>query len=134
MPHRSDISPADFPRLLPSISLLELDPKNRLKVRLAGTRLRDIHDREVTGLYLDDFDFEGRDAYWHAAYARVIETGRPAQGAVRAPRPSKDHLVQFWLRLPLAATCGRPRMILCHDEIISVSEIPGELNQKIEAA
>ena len=54
MPDRADISPAHFPlRLLPQVSLIDAKlGSGKLKVRLAGTRLREIYDREITGLYL----------------------------------------------------------------------------------
>ena len=128
MPTRADLSPADFPALLPSISLMDVDPASgRLRVRLAGTRLRDIYEREITGLHLDDFDLGDKHDYWMAAYRRVIETGRPAQGVVRGPRVNKDHLVQFWLRLPLGQTESGVTMILCHDDFVSAVDVPDHL-------
>lgn len=130
MPARRDIRPADIPRLLPNISLIDVEPPpRRFRFRLAGTRIRDIYDREVTGLYLDDLDWGGQTAYWNAAHAWVADSGRPAQGVVRSPRVAKNHLVQFWLRLPLATETGQPGMILCYDVSVpvSVSEMHGAL-------
>lgn len=128
MPSRADLSPSDFPALLPSISLMDVETATgRLRVRLAGTRLRDIYDREITGLHLDDFDLGDKHDYWMAAYRRVIETGRPAQGVVRGPRVNKDHLVQFWLRLPLGQTASGVTMILCHDDFVSAVDVPDHL-------
>src|SRR5262245_4650700 len=102
IPRRRDISPSDFPRLLPFVTLIELKRLGgRLYVRLAGTRLRDIYDREITGLHLDELDWGDKRDYWMAAYERIIATARPAHGVVRGPRLNKDHLVQFWIRLPL---------------------------------
>jgi hypothetical protein len=52
MPERKDISPADIPRLLPWISLIDVEKSpRRYRVRLAGTRLREVYDREsvITG-------------------------------------------------------------------------------------
>ena len=37
----------------------------------------------------------------------------------------KEHLVQFWLRLPLATRDNRPDMLLCHDAIVPAEEMPG---------
>ena len=124
MPDRRDIDPADFHRLLPFISLLERVGDERLRVRLAGTRLRDIYERETTGLFLDEIDVNGRESYWSAVYDHVRTTGRPAQGAVRGPRVNKDHLVQFWLRLPLSQDGVPGRMILCHDTFVSALNVP----------
>lgn len=113
--------------MLPAISLMEIEAETgRLRVRLAGTRLRDIYEREITGLHLDDFDLGDKHDYWMATYRRVIETGRPAQGVVRGPRVNKDHLVQFWLRLPLGSVDG-VSMILCHDDFVPAVDVPDHL-------
>jgi hypothetical protein len=125
MPARRDIRPADIPHLLPNISLIEiLRAPPQMRFRLAGTRVRDIYDREVTGLSLDDIDWGGQAAYWRKAHSRVAETGRPAQGVVRSLRASKDHLVHFWLRLPLLTDGPEPAMILGYDVSVPVSEMP----------
>lgn len=127
MPARSDISPAHFPRLLPNVSLLER-VGSRLKVRLAGTRLRDIYDREITGLYFDEIDWGDKRAYWQAVYEHIAATFRPAQGVIRAPGPDKDHLVQFWLRLPLSHDDRLATMILCYDTFIAAERLPRALD------
>lgn len=125
MPARCDIRPADIPHLLPNVSLIEIHHHPwRLRFRLAGTRVRDIYDREVTGLDLDDIDWGGQADYWRTAHARVADTGRPAQGVVRSPRASKDHLVHFWLRLPLVTDGPDAAMILGYDVSVPVSEVP----------
>lgn len=127
MPDRSEIEPAQFHRLLPFISILER-VGDRLRVRLAGTRLRDIYERETTGHFLDELEWQGRETYWSAVYDHIRTTGRPAQGAVRGPRVNKDHLVQFWLRLPLSLDEEHGRMILCHDTFVSALNVPRSLD------
>jgi hypothetical protein len=125
MPARRDIRPADIPHLLPNISLMDiLRSPCRMRFRLAGTRVRDIYDREVTGLYLDDIEWGGQSDYWRTAHERVADTGRPAQGVVRSLRGSKDHLVHFWLRLPLVTEGPEPAMILGYDVSVPVSQMP----------
>ncbi|HUF44669.1 MAG TPA: PAS domain-containing protein [Aestuariivirgaceae bacterium] len=127
MPARRDIRPRDIPHLLPNVSLIEIHRSPcRLRFRLAGTRVRDIYDREVTGLYLEDIDWGGQADYWRAAHERVADTGRPAQGVVRSLRASKDHLVHFWLRLPLVTDGPDAAMILGYDVSVPVSEVPRE--------
>jgi hypothetical protein len=127
MPSRDDISPAHFPLLLPCISLLER-VGNRLKVRLAGTRLRDIYEREITGLFLDEIDWGEKKGYWEAVYEHVTKTLRPAQGVVRGPRVDKDHLAQFWLRLPLSRQGNPASMILCYDTFVSARALPQQVD------
>ena len=123
MPDRSDISPCDIPRHLPLISLIEIqtDPLN-FRFRLAGTQLREIYDKEVTNCNLSDFSQSQNRDYWLSAYERIAHTGRPAQGILRGPEESRDHLVQFWLRLPLAINGDGPRLILGLDKCIPVSD------------
>jgi hypothetical protein len=129
MPARRDIQPADIPHLLPNVSLIEIHRcPCRMRFRLAGTRVRDIYDREVTGLYLEDIDWGGQAEYWRTAHVRVADTGRPAQGVVRSLRASKDHLVHFWLRLPLVTDGPDASMILGYDVSVPVSEMPEAVN------
>jgi hypothetical protein len=123
MPSRDDVSPAHFKHLLPFISLLER-VDGRLRVRLAGTRLRDIYEREITGLFLDEIDWGEKQTYWDAVYDHVTKTLRPAQGVVRGPRLDKNHLVQFWLRLPLLHEGTPAGMILCYDTFVSAQMLP----------
>ena len=53
---RSSIRPAEIPRLLPNISLIEIFHQPlRFRYRLAGSMLREIYDRDMTGL--DVFKF-----------------------------------------------------------------------------
>ena len=123
MPARADISPADFPSLLPLISLIDVEHEtHRFRVRLAGTRLREVFDREITGAYLEDLDWGDMTEYWLSAYNRVVQACKPAQGMVRGPRKAKDHLVQFWLRLPLSNDGERVTMILCYDAFVPSAE------------
>jgi hypothetical protein len=135
LPDRRAIHPKDFPRLLPYVSLIDVEKgSGRCKVRLAGTRLRDIYDRETTGLYVDDLDWGDKRDYWLAAYARIVNDGKPAQGVVRGPRVHKDHLVQFWLRLPLRSENGRVGMVLSYDTFRAASEVPGTAQEQIPQA
>lgn len=116
-PQRADISPADLRKLLPCISLLDVvdaEPLT-LRVRLAGTRLRDYYGMETTGRHLHEFDLGDQRDYWNAAYREVVIAGRPAQGVVPLVPWSQPHIFQFWLRLPLADAEGRIVMVLGHD-------------------
>lgn len=133
MPARRDIRPADIPSLLPNISLIDIEPApRRFRFRLAGTRVRDIYDREVTGLYVDDLDWGGQAPYWQAVHDRVAASGLPSQGVVRSPRAAKNHLVHFWLRLPLATDSSEPGMILCYDASVPVSSMAGSARTATE--
>lgn len=117
MPSRGDIHPSHFARLLPHVSLVDVNASDRTcRVRLAGTRLREVYDREITGLSLVDFDWGDKRDYWLAAFRRTIDEGKPTQGVVRGPVMNKEHLVQYWLKLPLLHHLKTGvGMILCLD-------------------
>jgi hypothetical protein len=127
MPDRRDIAPSAFPRLLPCISLLERGDRGRLRVRLAGTRLRELFDREITGLYIDDCDWGATAGYWQAVYDHLSNTCLPAQGVVRGPLLHKEHLVHFWLRLPLLHDGIPAAMILGHDAFVPAQDVPDSI-------
>ncbi len=124
MPLRSDINPCAIPRILPGLSLIDVSSDiDRCRVRLAGTRLREIYDREITGQLIVDMDWGDKRDYWMASYRRTIDSALPTQGVLKGPRNHKEHLVQYWLKLPLSdATGTRVSMLLCYDSFVPASE------------
>ena len=124
MPTRADIQPTQIPRILPAISLVDIDQElGKSRIRLAGTRLREIYDREITGMCIEDLDWGDKRDYWLASYRRTVEEGVPTQGIVRGPRQHKEHVVQYWLKLPLSTLDGGEiKILLCFDYFMSASE------------
>ncbi len=117
MPARSDLDPLrNVPKLLPCIGLIDVGRGLAdAWFRLAGTRLHDIYGEEITGKRVDQI-FSGPAAdYWHRVHASVIESGLPRHGVVRGPAEGRDHVVLFWLRLPLSEGSGRVDRILTYD-------------------
>ncbi len=133
MPARDEIHPSGFARLLPTVSLIDVerDPK-RYRVRLAGTGLHEVYQQEMTGVYLDEAQWGQNRDYWLAACYRIVDRKKPAQGIIRTPATGKDHLVQFWLRLPLSNNGNQVDMILCYDSFIS-TEKAAVLSQMAQA-
>lgn len=116
MPARADLDPVAIGHLLPGISILDVGARyDILRYRLAGTRLHDIYGCEVTGLSVFDLQLGAKRPYWRAAYRRVVEQRTPMQGAVKEPVTGRDHVVLFWLRLPLSEDGEVVSKILCHD-------------------
>ena len=124
MPTRADIQPTLIPRILPAISLVDIDKElGKSRIRLAGTRLREIYDREITGMCIEDLDWGDKRDYWLASYRRTVEEGVPTQGIIQAPRNHKEHLVQYWLKLPLSIEDGGEiKILLCYDYFMPASE------------
>lgn len=133
MPSRTEISPGDIPELLPLLSLIDVEHESsRFRVRLAGTSLYDIYNGEITGKYVDELGWGQNRNYWQTAYSRVVDARSPAQGIVKAPPHLCDHLIQFWLRLPMSNDSKRVNMILSYDAFIPVSRaeaLTGQVNQ-----
>lgn len=122
MPSRADINPASIPALLPGISILESGQEpSRIIYRLAGTRLREIFGCEVTGKSVFDLEYGNKRDYWQAVYRKVIVEGVPMQGAIKGPVPERDHVVLFWMRLPLSDDAKSVNKVLCHDVTLPVS-------------
>lgn len=116
MPVRSDLDPLKVPRLLPHLGLIDLrDGVGQGLFRLAGTRLRDIYGQEITGKRIEEVFSGDCASYWSRIHRRVAEKGAPAHGVVRGPAEGRDHVVLFWLRLPLSEDGARVDRILCHD-------------------
>lgn len=116
MPSRSDLDPLSVPKLLPCIGLIDLvSGLNDASFRLAGTRLRDIYGEEITGKRIDRV-FAGTCAdYWQRVHSRVVEQAVPMSGVVRGPAEGRDHILLFWMRLPLSQDGRQVDRILCYD-------------------
>ena len=121
LPSRADLNPAAIAALLPGISIIDAVSQSRLIYRLAGTRLRDIFGEEVTGKSVFDLEFGEKQNYWRAVYRKVIDERMPMQGAIKGPVVDRDHVVLFWLRLPLADDERLVNKVLCHDMTLPVS-------------
>ena len=124
LPARQDIRPSQMARLLPGITIIDVAPDlPRSTVRLAGTRLREIHDREITGEMIEALEWGDKRDYWLAAYRRTVEQCEPTQGVLKGPRVHKEHMVQYWLRLPLSSNGeGQADMVLGHDFFVPAAE------------
>lgn len=113
MPKRADINPADIPRLLPFISLIDVGDKlEQSRVRLAGTRLR---ERVLLRHHRSAHRRPGP-----RPQARLLDDrlppyrgGRKAHAGDR-PRPPCQQGTPgaILVRLPLADASGAVRMIL----------------------
>jgi hypothetical protein len=116
MPARSDLDPFKVPRLLPHIGLIDVKGGlDEASFRLAGTRLHDIYGQEITGKRAAEV-FSGEQAdYWRRVHASLLAKGLPLTGVVRGPAKGRDHIVLFWLRLPLSEDGARVDRILCYD-------------------
>ncbi|MBI1246073.1 MAG: PAS domain-containing protein [Alphaproteobacteria bacterium] len=76
VPDRADFDPIEIPDIMPHVIMWDVVAGGRYRCRLAGTKMVEIHGRELTGL--DMAEFHGRDnATIQPEYDGVVRTGRP---------------------------------------------------------
>lgn len=82
MPRREDIDPADLKELLPDLLLGDYEASPfRVRFRLVGTRLAEIHGLDFTGRYLDQLAFGLSDGFdWSDLNRRVFDGKAPLYG------------------------------------------------------
>jgi len=121
LPGRDDIRPDDFKRLLPTISLIDVDGEPLdFRLRLAGTGLYGVYGREITGRRLGDVYNAGAADYWRRELVKVVEERRPAVGVHSLAWRGASHISILWLRLPLASNGKDVDMILGYDAVVGV--------------
>jgi hypothetical protein len=122
LPQRADIDPAGFKRLLPSVSLIDVDAiTGDFRLRLAGTGLYSVYGGEITGKRLTDIYNTAAADYWRAELDKVVQTRRPSAGYHNLAWRGSAHMSLLWLRLPLAANGQDVDMILGYDAVVGIS-------------
>jgi len=135
LPSRSQIDPRHLKRLLPTVSLIDVDMESGKRIyrqRLAGTGLYTIYGREITGRTIEDVYSEGEAGYWREQLDKVVREGRPTVGCQTvAVRPGQTCSL-LWIRLPLASDGRNVDMILGYDTVIGAPV--GRMSSGIRAA
>jgi len=111
MPARIDIDPAEIPRLLPYVMLLDM-PKGRLRYRLAGEAVEREYGLPLAGKLVEEVVPRQRLAFALGTYEKVIESGRPLVCRGRFLTPNGIERVVTRLILPLADEASPSMMIL----------------------
>ena len=76
MPSRSDIDPAEIPKLLPHVRLVDAVGPGHYKYRLVGTEVRKLHAKDPTGRYLHEAMTGPVGARIIAIYDECVRTRR----------------------------------------------------------
>lgn len=101
MPSRADLNPADIVRLLPHISLIDVEKETgRYKMRLIGTETVRAMGIDVTGKYLDDFPFI--DRLLKKNYDWLVKEKRPYFNSDKLKWSRKSFMDYYALGLPLS--------------------------------
>jgi hypothetical protein len=106
-------------------------PLDKSTVRIAGTRLRDIYQREITGQVISSVEWRDNHHEWLDAYRTVVETARPVTGAFPFLRHNCHEAMRYWLRLPLRNKSNTVRIVLGYD--IFVAETATMTEKRIAA-
>ena len=104
LPGRQHFDPLEVPRLLPNIRLLDVvGSPQRFRIRLMGTRLREIFGAEQTGRWLAEIFSNLDGSLTHIELLKVVDTKRPRW---RRGKPAldieKDFLDMERVYLPFA--------------------------------
>ncbi len=135
LPTRQDLHPRDMVQFLPFITLTDVAQKHThitFRVRLAGTGLRSVLHREITGCTLDELPI-GRQARdkWRQIHERIVAERTPLCGVTplmweKADNTGQTALAQFWLKFPLAGENGKVCSILAYDIFTPLADLsPG---------
>lgn len=91
LPHRNQFDPRSIPRLLPHIMMAEFEKAPfRVRYRLVGTALVEVHGFDFTGCYLDELNFGPSDREDWIGYDRqLMLTAQPVYGYGTTPRESR---------------------------------------------
>ena len=121
LPGRQDIQPEDFKRLLPTVSLIDVqrDPLE-FRLRLAGTGLYSVYGREITGRTLSEVYNTAAAEYWQKELSTVVADRRPAVGVHNLSWRGAGHISILWLRLPLATNGRDVDMIMGYDAVVGM--------------
>jgi hypothetical protein len=113
VPFRSDLDPAEIPRLLPYLFIVErIRATGRYFFRLSGTGIREIMGSENTNHFLDEL-LHGDDLQTVSAmFEQVMEEGACIRSIEGLTYNDRSYLRAEILRLPLRAADGEQRLVL----------------------
>jgi hypothetical protein len=118
LPSRDDLNPFLLKRMLPTVSLVEIDAGGDYRLRLAGTGLYTVYGREITGRTLNEVYSGAAADYWRDQLDKVRAERRPLVGCHNMSWRGAPHMTILWQRLPLARNGRDVDMILGFDAVV----------------
>lgn len=106
-PRRDELDPTAIPRLLPDIALLERHESGAIAVRLAGTRLCELFQRELRGSLFRALWTAGSRSEVEEVLVDVMAEAGVAVVATSCRRAGREPLAAEMVALPLADRAGR---------------------------
>lgn len=113
MPSRAGFDPAEIPRLLPNIILIDVERNPlRFRIRLYGTAIVAIRGRDLTGRYIDEPKVSNIADLTAQANREVVDTKQPHYMDAPYPHHSRKLGHFYRLGLPLSSDGTEVNMIL----------------------
>lgn len=112
-PGRADVDPLDLPELLANLWLMDvLEHPTDFRIRLAGTAIRTIVGRDITGLMFDEVFTGAEGAAVREEYAAVLSSWRPHFAEHTVDWAGREHVTYRRLVVPLSSDGERIDMLL----------------------
>lgn len=111
LPARKDIDPIDIPKLLPWLSLVEVDWSGeapRFRFRVVGTSVAERFGRDATGLWFEDaYDDPKIYEAQMAIFTQVATTRQPSLTRPVPPIPDREFITCRRLIVPMTGDDDR---------------------------
>lgn len=125
LPSRSDINPADIPRLMPHAVILDVrrEPEPDFRYRLIGTYVSENLFRDHTGSWFSEIEHQrAPNEIWQNC-CRVVETGKPMLPRSPYVGPNRSFKTIEDVILPLAEDGKTVDCLLVFIEFLRRTEI-----------
>jgi len=127
MPARGDIDPAEIPRLLPDLGLVDvLHGGADFRFRLLGTRITELFHADFTGMTVGDIEVDHYRSFLESRYRRVVAERCPIYSETVFGAGGREHLRAWRLCVPLSNSGDGVDMILF---MLRVSSAPKRLSR-----
>lgn len=128
LPRRREIDPVDLPAaVLPRAMILVREPSGRFRCDLAGTKLREMHNSRMAGVYLDEMMPSDPASVRYSIYARALGDPCAAYCRLRFAVPGREFVASDRLYLPALPNEGDQASVLFSGQaFLSVADLRDE--------
>ena len=111
-PRRADIAPEEIVEILPFVFLVEIEGE-RLRFRLVGSAVTEEYGGRLSGMYIDEVDFNHATAQLVDEYRRAAHDIVPIASRWNYEKNNGRQLTYERIILPLSADGKSVNMFLC---------------------